>query len=125
MRMRSLQIFTRALLVLGLAAPAAAPQTTAIRFARLAWPREACHMPDTDRVGIYRVQWENSTPRSFAVNLLDADESNIEPRPSVQIGAERQVSGQERSPGRSKAGGAALRPCSSPKRTHVRLSKRA
>jgi len=33
--MRLLQIFSRALLVLGLAAPAAAPQTTAIRFARL------------------------------------------------------------------------------------------
>ena len=33
--MRSLQIFSRALLVLGLAAPAAAPQATAIRFARL------------------------------------------------------------------------------------------
>src|SRR5256885_1528617 len=33
--MRLLQTFSRALLVLGLAAPAAAPQTTAIRFARL------------------------------------------------------------------------------------------
>src|SRR5436305_2727459 len=35
---------------------------------------------DTDRVGVYRVQWENSSPRSFTVNLLDLDESNIEPR---------------------------------------------
>ncbi len=52
---------------------------------------------DTDRAGIYKVQWENNSPRSFAINLLDADESNIEPRPSVQIGAERQVSGHERS----------------------------
>jgi hypothetical protein len=58
-------------------------------------PRTDFVFGDTDRVGIYRVQWENSSPRSFAVNLLDPEESQIEPRPVVQIGAERQASGQE------------------------------
>ena len=34
--------------------------------------------------------------RRFAVNLLDADESNVEPRPTVQIGAESVHAGQTR-----------------------------
>jgi hypothetical protein len=42
----------------------------------------------TDRVGVYRAEWKDGS-RRFAINLLDADESNIEPRPAVQIGAER------------------------------------
>lgn len=41
----------------------------------------------TDRVGSYTASWDGGV-RRFAVNLLDADESNIEPRPSVQLGSE-------------------------------------
>lgn len=33
----------------------------------------------TDRVGVYGVRWDGGD-RAFSVNLLDADESNIEPR---------------------------------------------
>jgi hypothetical protein len=51
---------------------------------------------ETNRVGIYQVAWNDAWQRSFAVNLLDADESNIEPRTAVQIGAERIISGRER-----------------------------
>ncbi|HEX4589985.1 MAG TPA: VWA domain-containing protein [Gemmataceae bacterium] len=42
----------------------------------------------TDHVGVYGAQWKDGS-RRFSVNLLDADESNIEPRPAVQIGAEQ------------------------------------
>jgi hypothetical protein len=42
----------------------------------------------TDQVGIYLARWKDGE-RRFAVNLLDADESNIEPRPGVQVGAEQ------------------------------------
>jgi hypothetical protein len=40
----------------------------------------------TDRVGVYEVRWEGKDQRSFAVNLLDAEESNVEPRGEIQIG---------------------------------------
>jgi hypothetical protein len=50
----------------------------------------------TDRLGLYRVGWgDRKWQRSFAVNLLDIDESAIEPRPSVQIGARAIEAGQE------------------------------
>jgi hypothetical protein len=42
----------------------------------------------TDRIGVYRAEWKGGV-RRFAVNLLDSDESNIEPRAAVQIGAEQ------------------------------------
>jgi von Willebrand factor type A domain/Aerotolerance regulator N-terminal len=41
----------------------------------------------TDRVGAYTASWDGGL-RRFAINLLDADESNIEPRPAVQLGSE-------------------------------------
>jgi hypothetical protein len=50
----------------------------------------------TDRVGIYRYSEGGGAPRSFAVNLLDADESNIEPRPLIMIGSDRIAAGKER-----------------------------
>jgi hypothetical protein len=50
----------------------------------------------TNRVGVYRVAWDGQWQRSFAVNLLDADESTIEPRTAVHIGAEQVVGDQER-----------------------------
>jgi hypothetical protein len=51
---------------------------------------------DTQHVGVYRVAWDGEGQRSFAVNLLDAEESNIEPRPAIHIGAEQVVGDQER-----------------------------
>jgi hypothetical protein len=51
----------------------------------------------TDGVGVYKLKWDGQVRRSFVVNLLDADESNIEPVPAVQIGSERIATGQEHS----------------------------
>jgi hypothetical protein len=53
---------------------------------------------DTDRVGVYGYQAAgDNVTRAFAVNLLDAGESNIEPRPEIRIGSESIVAGQDRS----------------------------
>ncbi len=41
----------------------------------------------TDKVGAYRAAWP-SGQRRFAVNLLDADESNTQPRDEVRIGSQ-------------------------------------
>jgi hypothetical protein len=49
------------------------------------------------RVGIYRVRWEGKLQRSFAVNLLDSAESDVIPRPSIDIGDERIAAGETRS----------------------------
>lgn len=46
----------------------------------------------TDEPGVYQVRWIGGA-RQFAVNLLDADESNLQPRPGVRIGAETVVAG--------------------------------
>jgi hypothetical protein len=52
---------------------------------------------DTDRVGVYKFQAAGGgATRSFAVSLLDANESNIEPREEIRIGSDRVVAGQER-----------------------------
>jgi len=57
---------------------------------------------DTETLGIYQYlvdpknDKEKQAPRAFAVNLLDINESNIEPRNSIQIGAERIVTGEEK-----------------------------
>ena len=40
--------------------------------------------------------WNGKPERSFAVNLLDSEESNLEPRNIIHIGAEEIVSGKER-----------------------------
>jgi hypothetical protein len=50
----------------------------------------------TDRVGVYQVEWEGAVQRSFAVNLLDPEESNLEPRTTLQIGDEQIDTGQIR-----------------------------
>jgi hypothetical protein len=50
----------------------------------------------TNRVGVYDVAWQGGGQRSFAVNLLDAEESNLEPRNIIRIGARAVASGQER-----------------------------
>ncbi len=38
--------------------------------------------------GVYEITWKDQV-RRFAVNLFDANESNIEPRDAIQIGAEK------------------------------------
>jgi hypothetical protein len=59
----------------------------------------------TDALGVYRYvvdpkngDNENAPQprRAFAVNLLDMNESNIEPRPAIRIGNERVVAGEEK-----------------------------
>lgn len=55
----------------------------------------------TEQLGVYRYQIdprenESQVPRAFTVNLMDANESNIEPRASIRIGDERIVSGEEK-----------------------------
>lgn len=50
----------------------------------------------TNRVGIYRVVWDKEWRRSFAVNLLDADESNIEPRSRFAVGSVEVQAGKDR-----------------------------
>jgi hypothetical protein len=49
------------------------------------------------RVGIYRVKWDGQVQRSFAVNLLDSRESDLSPRPSIDIGDESIKAGETRS----------------------------
>jgi hypothetical protein len=44
---------------------------------------------ETDRVGPYRADGDGGYRRYFAVNLLDPEESNLEPRTDVRIGSER------------------------------------
>jgi hypothetical protein len=60
---------------------------------------------DTEKIGIYRYQvgakdddkdLRDEPVRGFAVNLLDANESNIEPRTSIRIGNERIAAGEEK-----------------------------
>jgi hypothetical protein len=51
---------------------------------------------ETEALGIYRVVHDDGVARGFAVNLLDANESNIEPRQEIQIGNKRITADQER-----------------------------
>jgi hypothetical protein len=50
-----------------------------------------------DRLGIYRENWDGQAQRHFAVNLLDEQESNIEPRSSFRLGKEEITGTVERS----------------------------
>jgi hypothetical protein len=50
---------------------------------------------NTDTVGVYEATWAGGQ-RFFAVNLLDADESNIQPRDAIKIGEQRLAAGQSR-----------------------------
>src|SRR5262249_30700660 len=49
----------------------------------------------TEDVGVYQVRW-GKAEREFAVNLLDPDESNIEPRPAVEVGRVQVAAGEAR-----------------------------
>ncbi len=53
---------------------------------------------DTEQAGVYHFQVEpkDGLARSFAVNLLDSNESNIEPRAEIRIGSEKITTGAER-----------------------------
>ena len=51
---------------------------------------------DTEQVGVYGVARPDGGQRSFAVNLLDSAESNIEPRLEIQLGGDKFVAGQQR-----------------------------
>ncbi|HZV04261.1 MAG TPA: VWA domain-containing protein [Gemmataceae bacterium] len=50
---------------------------------------------NTEHAGIYEATWAGGQ-RFFAVNLLDADESNIQPRDAIKIGEQRLAAGQPR-----------------------------
>ncbi|HEV3142248.1 MAG TPA: VWA domain-containing protein [Gemmataceae bacterium] len=50
---------------------------------------------DTERLGIYKAEWKGGG-RSFAVNLLDAEESNLQPRDAIQIGSDTVLAGDTR-----------------------------
>jgi len=51
---------------------------------------------NTERVGVYEVRWDGKPQRNFAVNLLDADESNIDPRTEIHIGQDSIKAGESR-----------------------------
>jgi hypothetical protein len=51
---------------------------------------------NTAQLGVYQVERDDGSVRSFAVNLLDPNESNIEPRSELKIGSDAVVAGQER-----------------------------
>ncbi len=50
---------------------------------------------DTNRVGVYLATWPGGG-RAFAVNLLDAEESNTQPRDEIKLGEQRIEAGQVR-----------------------------
>jgi hypothetical protein len=50
---------------------------------------------DTERQGVYQVTWPGGG-RAFAVNLLDAEESNTQPRDEIKIGDQAIEADQER-----------------------------
>jgi hypothetical protein len=49
----------------------------------------------TDHVGLYAVKRDDRAVHHFAVNLLDPEESNIEPRPRFNVGQDVVTAGQE------------------------------
>lgn len=51
---------------------------------------------DTHKVGVYKVGWNGEWRRSFAVNLLDQEESHLEPRGAVTIGDITVTAGKNR-----------------------------
>src|SRR5206468_3699286 len=50
----------------------------------------------TEQVGVYQVKWDGQVRRSFALNLLDSEESNLEPRSAIRVGEERVAAGETR-----------------------------
>ncbi len=62
-----------------------------------AGPRNEFTYGKTEKVGIYEVSWDGAVQQRFAVNLLDARESNIQPRSKFQLGEDTVASGEQRS----------------------------
>ncbi len=50
----------------------------------------------TDKLGVYKVERDDKVVRHFAVNLLDPNESNIEPRADIKIGGDEVSAGDVR-----------------------------
>jgi hypothetical protein len=50
---------------------------------------------NTEQVGVYHARWDGGG-RAFAVNLLDADESNVQPRDAVKLGSQEIPANKER-----------------------------
>jgi hypothetical protein len=50
---------------------------------------------DTEQLGVYWARWMGGE-RGFAVNLLDAEESNIQPRDEIVVGEQRLKSDKDR-----------------------------
>ncbi len=75
------------------------PAKQTLKFPR--GPRSEIVFSDTEKLGFYRYRVDplkdaKQAARGFAVNLLDINESNIEPRRSIRIGSERVVAGEEK-----------------------------
>jgi hypothetical protein len=51
---------------------------------------------DTEQMGPYQVRWADGGHRLFSVNLLDPEESNIEPRPDIAVGGRKVATGEAR-----------------------------
>jgi von Willebrand factor type A domain/Aerotolerance regulator N-terminal len=58
-------------------------------------PQGQFAVTNTERLGVYTAKWDGGE-QTFAVNLLDAEESNIEPREAVQVGATSLPAGPSR-----------------------------
>jgi hypothetical protein len=58
-------------------------------------PRGEFAFHPTDHVGAYQAEWAGGE-RHFAVNLLDPEESNVQPRDEVRIGSQQIVSATPR-----------------------------
>jgi hypothetical protein len=51
---------------------------------------------DTEKTGVYKVERDDNATRWFSVNLLDGNESNLEPKETITIGNESVAAGEER-----------------------------
>ena len=63
-------------------------------------PAGSIRYPGTDRVGSYSLSVPDQPVRLFAVNLLDSDESNVEPQRELTLSGS-QVQAQQRALSRS------------------------
>src|SRR5262249_50827813 len=70
------------------------PAGRAVKLERGARPEFV--FADTDNVGVYGIRRDDGVSSHFAVNLLDPEESNIEPREEVHIGNEKVATGEDR-----------------------------
>ncbi len=69
-----------------------APRTAQPMLAKPAGPGEFLFQ-ETERLGLYQATWEGGE-EYFAVNLLDANESNIQPLETIQVGTQTVVASE-------------------------------